>query len=355
MKKYFIIAAAALVALASCSKNEIDTPKQNQIKFNTVTGKATKAPLSGTTYKTTDPTFGVFCYALTDGNNWAANSADGQAYMDKIEISYNGTDKIWEPANTYYWPLSGSLTFTGFSPYSEASKVAYAPATKKLTVTDYVAAATIAAQTDLMWANTQKDLTDNQSTYTSEIETSTLEGVNMVFHHALSQVKFFVKKAAGLDDYTITVNSITFNAMSTGTLTVTDDAPAWGAATVKAAYDSEGSNVVAPNNSEAFAKFGKIVSDNLIGNMMVPQTLTAATPLAADDQTFTITYSLKKGTVNLGQTSKTVALKTTDVTAWEQNKIYNYNIVIDLNKIYFNPTMVDWVDADPQPTDITVK
>lgn len=351
MKKFFILAAAALVAIAACSKNEADTTAYEQsrvINFSTVSGKATKTPLSGTVYKTTDPHFGVFCYALTDGKTWAANSADGQAYMNKIEISYNGTDKIWEPASTYYWPLSGSLTFTGFSPYTEASKVAYAPATKAMTVTGYVAAATTAAQTDLMWANTQKDLTDNQSTYTSESATSTLKGVNMVFHHALSQVIFKVKKAAGLDDYTVTVNSITFNAMSTGTLTVTDDSPVWGAATVKAAYDSEGADVVAPNNSADFAVVGN-------ANMMVPQTLTAENPLAENDQKFVITYSLKKGGVDLGQKEVTVALKTTDVTAWEQNKIYNYNIVIDLNKIYFNPTMVDWVNADPQPTEITVQ
>lgn len=351
MKKYFVIAAAALVALAACSKNEADNAayeQSRQISFSTVAGKATRTPLSGTVYKTTDPTFGVFCYALTSGKTWAANSADGQAYMDKIEISYNGTDKIWEPASVYYWPLSGSLTFTGFSPYTEASKVTYAPATKALTVTNYVAAATTAAQTDLMWANTQKDLTDNQSTYTSESATSTLKGVNMVFHHALSQVIFKVKKAAGLDDYTVTVNSITFNAMSTGTLTVTDDSPVWGAATVKDDYSSEGTDVVAPNNSAAFAQVGN-------ANMMVPQTLTAANPLVENDQKFVITYSLEKSGVDLGQKAVTVALRTTDVTAWEQNKIYNYNIVIDLNKIYFNPTMVDWVNADPQPTEITVQ
>lgn len=350
MKKFFIIAAAAVVALAACSKTEADTTsfeKGKEINFSTVAGKTTKTPLSGTIYKTTDPTFGVFCYALADGKNWASNSADGQLYMNKLEISYNSTDKIWEPTSTYFWPLSGSLTFTGFSPFSENAKVAYAPATKALTVTDYVAAATTAAQTDLMWANTQKDLTDNQSTYTSESATSTLTGVNMVFHHALSQVLFKVKKAKGLDDYTITVKSITFNAMSTGTLTVTDDDPVWGTATISAAYDSEGSNVVAPNFDEDFADFGK-------ANMMVPQSLTAANPLIANDQKFVITYSLKKGAVELGQKDVTVALRTTDVTAWEQNTKYTYNIVIDLKKIYFNPTMVDWVDADPQPTEIKV-
>ena len=340
MKKYFIIAAAALVALAACTKNEIDTPKQNQIKFNTVTGKATKAPLSGTIYKTTDPTFGIFCYALADGKTWAANSADGQTYMNNVEISYNSTDKIWEPASVYYWPLSGSLTFVGYSPYGCAGTVAYAPATKALTVTDFTVKAAAADQEDLMWATTNPDLDDNQSTYTSESATSTLLGVNEVFHHALSQVKFNVKKAEGLDDYTITVNSITFNAYSKGTLTVTEDAPVWSAQGTAIDYDTTGADVEAPDFGEAFAAFG-------VANMPVPQTL------AADTQKFTIEYSLKKGSVDLGSKTETVDLLGTTVTAWAVNTIYNYNIVIDLKKIYFNPTIVEWETGASQ--EITVQ
>ena len=344
MKKYLIIAAAALVALAACTKNEADTTsyeKGKAINFSTVAGKATKTPLSGTVYGTDAPHFGVYSFALpTEGDSWDDDSASSGVYMNQVEISYNGTDKIWEPASTYYWPISGTLTFTGFSPYSEASKVAYNTTSRAMTVTNYVAAANTTNQTDLMWATTQKNLKDNQAVYTPG--GGSLKGVNMIFHHALSQVIFKVKKAAGLDDYTVTVNSITFNAMSTGTLTVTDDTPVWGAATVDADFDSEGSNVPAPNNSDGFAVFGN-------ANMMVPQTLVAAT------QQFEIKYSLKKGTVELGQKTVPVDLRTDDVTAWEQNKIYNYNIVIDLNKIYFNPTMVDWVNADPQPTEITVQ
>lgn len=351
MKKFIFFAAAAVIALASCTKNEADKTAYEQAKvinFNTVAGKATKTPLSGAVYKTTDPHFGVYSFALpTNGQTWAANSATSGLYMDKVEISYNSTDLIWEPASTYFWPLSGTLTFTGFSPISEASKVSYNTTEKKLIVTNYVAAAATANQTDLMWAETQKNLSDNQSTYTDEnSNTSTLRGVNMVFHHALSQVIFKVKKAAGLDDYTVTVNSIIFNAMSTGTLTVTDDTPEWGTATTKANYTSEGSDVIAPNNSAAFAVFGN-------ANMMVPQTLTAEG--SENDQKFDITYSLEKSGVNLGQKTVTIALKTDAVEAWVQNKIYNYNIVIDLNKIYFNPTMVEWDDANPQPTQITVQ
>lgn len=347
MKKIFALAAVAVLALASCSNNTLDpqSQKAREINFSTVTGMNTKAPISGTTYKTTDPTFGIFCYALTAGNTWAANSASGQLYMDNVEISYNGTDKIWEPASVYYWPLSGSLTFVGYSPYGCNGTVAYTPATKVLTVTDFAQAEAVDDQEDLMWATTNPDLTDNQSTYTSELQTSTLLGVNEVFHHALSQVKFNVKKAAGLEAYTLTVNSITFKAYNKGTLTVTNDSPAWSAQaflTGGAAFDfdTEGSDVVAPNNTSDFAAFG-------VANMPVPQTL------ATGVQTFTITYSLEKDGVDLGQ--KTVSnqdLLGATVTAWAANTIYNYNIVIDLNKIYFNPTVVDWTTGASQSIDV---
>ena len=349
MKKFFFLAAAALVALAACTKNELDpnSKEPRPINFNTVAGLNTKAPLSGTVYKTTDPPFGMFCYALVSDKNWTDDSADGQLYMDNETISYVSADKIWEPSTTYYWPLSGSLTFIGYSPKATSGTVAYAKATKALTVTDFTVNSAAASQQDLMWATTQKDLTDNQSTYTSEIpQTSTLTGVNVIFHHALSQIKFNVRKANGLEDYTLTVNSITFKAYNKGTLTVTNDTPAWSGQAFLTGGDAfdfatGGSNVVAPNHANDYAAFG-------VANMPVPQTL------ATGVQTFTITYSLAKGGVDLGQkTVNNVDMLGATVTAWAPNTIYNYNIEIDLNKIYFNPTIVEWETGSSQ--EITAK
>ena len=348
MKKIFALAAVAVLALASCSNNTLDpqSQKAREINFSTVTGMNTKAPISGTTYKTTDPHFGIFAYALAEGETWAANSGSAQLYMDNVEIKHSAADSIWCSDDTYYWPLSGSLTFIGYSPYGCNGTVAYTPATKVLTVTDFAQAEAVDDQEDLMWATTNPDLTDNQSTYTDENSvTSTKNGVNEVFHHALSQVKFNVKKAAGLEAYTLTVNSITFKAYNKGTLTVTNDSPAWSAQAFLTGgdafdFDTEGSDVVAPNNTSDFAAFG-------VANMPVPQTL------ATGVQTFTITYSLEKGGVDLGQ--KTVSnqdLLGATVTAWAANTIYNYNIVIDLNKIYFNPTVDDWTTGASQSIDV---
>lgn len=354
MKKYFIIAVAAVVALAACTKNNVETPSQEarQINFSAVAGKATKAPIESNYYPTDIP-FGVYAYALVAGKNWAEHSAAGQLYMNNETVSYSTTEDaqgIYAPTTTYYWPLSGSLTFIGYSPKATTGTVAYAPATKALTVTDFTVNSAAASQQDLMWATTQADCTDvsvaDKGNYRSSSEDtqSVNKGVNMIFHHALSQVKFNVKKAAGLDSYTITVNSITFHAYNKGTLTVTNDSPAWddqAFLTEGAAfnYNTTGSNVVAPNNASEFAAFG-------VANMPVPQTL------AADTQTFTITYSLSKGGVDLGQKTVTQDLLGATVTSWAANTIYNYNIVIDLKKIYFNPTIESWANGSSQQIDV---
>lgn len=367
MKKYFILAAAAVVALAACSKNYIETPSEETrvINFSAVSGMTTKAPITGNIYGTSAPDFGMFAYALPDrtpdpiAGSWAANSSALTPYMDNVMIKYNNDDHIWEPYDestpayvNYYWPLSGSLTFIGYSPYM-ASGVAYAPASKTLTITNFTQANNINDQKDLMWATTNADLQDNQSVYTPGGGDKT--GVNVVFHHALSQVKFFVKKAAGLEDYTLTVNSITFDAYSKGTFTIANDAITsttaegvtyntnWTSQAKQDAFvfNSGGSNIAAPNYEDAFVQFGTQA------NMPVPQQLANGT------QTFTITYSLSKGGIILGQkTISNVNLLGNDVKAWLPNTIYNYNIVIDLNKIYFNPTVSDWTPTSSQSIDV---
>ena len=352
MKKYFIFAVAAVVALAACTKNEVDlsTQKDHSINFAVVTGKNTKAPIESNYYPNNIP-FGVFCYALTTGT-WAANSSTAQLYMDNETVSYNETDDangIYAPAHTYFWPLSGSLTFVAYSPKNTTGTVAHDKANKVLTVTDFTVNSSAASQQDLMYSDTNADCQENTNGQvghyndgTTNDTPSTKTGVNIVFHHALSQVKFNVKKAAGLDDYTIKVNAISFHAKNKGTLTVTNDSPSWG---TSAAYISgtgafdyiagSGLEVEAPNNSAtSFATFGD-------ANMPVPQALNAA------DQTFTVTYSLSKGSVNLGQkTTDPVDLLGDTVTAWAPNTIYNYNIVIDLKKIYFNPTVEPWTTPE---------
>lgn len=335
MKKLVIFAAAAIATLTACSKIGPDSGNLSNraIHFSAVTGKTTKALITGTYYGTEAPVFGMFTYALASGENWETNHASGQLYMSNVQIKYNNTSDIWEPWSgssfvTYYWPLSGSLTFVGYSPYKE-SGVTYDAATQALTFTDFTVATSAAEQEDLMWASTNADRTNNQNTYSSGSQDtpSTEMGVNVVFHHALSQVCFTISKAAALTDYTVTVNSISFNANKKGTLTVTDDNPSWGTATVDQTFTVGSSNQEAGTSAAAYGE----------AHLAIPQTL--------DAQQFAITYSLKKGDVNLGSKTMNVNLRNGAISSWSNNTKYVYNITIDLNKIYFNPTIEDWTST----------
>ena len=96
MKRFFILATAAIVALASCAKTEVvynDAPEQ--IAFKQITGAMTKA-------FTTDTDLGVFAYQ------------DGGKHFDNLPFAHNGT--AWTNASAF-WPYSGNLTFTVYAPY----------------------------------------------------------------------------------------------------------------------------------------------------------------------------------------------------------------------------------------------
>ena len=116
------VGSGALVALAACTKNEVEKTKEHLINFNTVAMKATKAPIAGTTYSYDLPSFGVFAYYLASGS-WSTSAANSSAvsYMDDVEVAFNDTKDIWAPTSTYYWPLEGSLTFIAYSPKSAAT------------------------------------------------------------------------------------------------------------------------------------------------------------------------------------------------------------------------------------------
>ena len=344
MKKIFALAAVAVLALASCSNNTLDpvNQKAREINFSTVAGKTTRAIITGNVYKTTDPHFGIFAYALAEGETWAANSGSAQLYMDNVEIKHSAADSIWCSDDTYYWPLSGSLTFIGYSPYGCNGTVAYDKANKKLTVTNFTQVAAVADQEDLMYATTNANLTDNQSTYTNENSvTSTKNGVNEVFHHSLSQVCFAVKKATGLSGYEVKVDSIKFLAYSKGTLTVTEDSPAWSDQGTELLFTAAKADSVLVDTE--YRPYGD-------PNMPVPQTL------AADTQKLIVSYSMKTtpGNVTLGHRSDTLDIRTSALTKWDDNVKYVYNIEIGLKKIYFNPTIQDW--TSPATTqDITIQ
>ena len=101
MKRFFILASAAIVALASCAKTQVvykDAPQE--IAFKTVDMPMTKA--------TYDADLGVVAFYM-----------DGQEYFGMSEFKLqNG---VW--TGSKYWPLSTPLKFLAYGPYGAAGTV----------------------------------------------------------------------------------------------------------------------------------------------------------------------------------------------------------------------------------------
>ena len=372
MKKFFILAAAALVAIAACSKNEADTAAYEQsrvINFNTVANKATKAPISGTVYSYDLPSFGVFASYLEKNKTWAANKASATRYMDDVEVSFNDTKDIWAPASTYYWPLEGSLTFIAYSPKAAATAT-FAEATGTLTLSAFTVNTTVASQVDLLYSSVNADRTMNESYYvdgTNSKNSETAEGdkgVNIKFKHALAQGIFKAKTADEVFDagMSFKIDTLVVNAASTAdNMTVVNPADADAAATIttwtnpKTNADFVVRSDDFPNATVATgaANFlGKTLSDP-IGDalLMIPVTAFAGT-----DPTVTVKYTLYRLSDALPMGSKEVTIHFDDiddtVADWQAGKKYVYNLTIDLQKIYFNPSITDWVDGGSQDVDV---
>ena len=101
MKRFFILASAAIVALASCAKTEVvynDAPEQ--IAFKQITGVMTKAPTALTT------SMGVFAYR------------DGNSYFGKTEFANRNSEGYFTAETPVYWPVSGSLDFVLYAPFT---------------------------------------------------------------------------------------------------------------------------------------------------------------------------------------------------------------------------------------------
>lgn len=368
MKKYFIIAAAALVALAACTKNEIDpaskTKDAREINFNTVANKATKAPITGTTYSFNCPSFGVFAYYLASGNwNTTAENTSAVSYMDDVEISFNDTKDIWAPASTYYWPLEGKLTFIAYSPKSAAT-AAFSNA-GVLTLTGFTVNTTVADQVDLLYSAIAADKTQNEDYYEDTANSKDSEnaegdkGVNIQFKHALSQVIFKAKTADEVYDAGLSfkVNSITVNAASTATsMTVTNPTDAqlasaittWTTPSTNANFAVRSTDFPEAANTYLTKTLSDPIGDALL---MIPVTAFAGT-----DPTVTVSYTLYRMSDNVDLGTKEVSIHFDDiddvVTNWQAGKKYVYNLTIDLQKIYFNPTVTDWVDGGSQNVDV---
>ena len=367
MKKVLFFALAAGVALAACTKNEVRPVEVDQeITFQAVVDKAaTKAGTFDNNVKyPTDRPFGTFAFFYDDENGY---SKSAPKYIDNAEVKNTGatTGSAWTTNPKYYWPKQGYLTFMSYSPYAELSEtVTCAPTTEAMAEIKIPNWNVNAHQdVDIMIA----DRVDNQQANGSNDDYT---GVPTVFRHKLAQlVKFSVQTKYDFGNLKsgapqagsklfflkkIKLQKIVTNgSFSSGAQPSSSSIGKWtpltsdeGTDYIWYENDKTGSDLVQDGeyefNTEAVAlSSGTIASNGYL--LVLPQTFAAS-----DTKIIEITYVIRSYTSATAYSDETVVQSFNIHSAtpsWDINKKYSFTITVDLNQIYWAPSVENWEDG----------
>ncbi|MEE0235050.1 MAG: fimbrillin family protein [Bacteroidales bacterium] len=343
--KRFAIAALILLSVLACTKSNIQYEPTGEISLRPVAEKATKAAHTTTAYGEGAPAFNVWAW-WADVNPGAAvdtylASNEVTPYISDGEFVHRGSGS-WGGSTPYYWPTRGSLVFAGYSPSQTlGGTFDYDVKTGKFTAKDYVQSHYIDQTVDLMWFDRTKFHNTNDNV---NGKGQTVNGVPVVFHHALSWLEFRVVRKAD-----VPANWLITELDLTGIETKADfDSKADSQWTNHSASSNirvwNGSYLALPDNPVSGSPKENVLESTPNGVVVIPQTCTDG---AAN---LVVTYNLKKydGTDDSWLRAQTVTLPLTagtDGNAWLPGKKYVYTIVFGNNEIRISPTVQDWDDG----------
>lgn len=335
MKKFFLFAAMAGVALTGCVKTESEVAVKsdsNRIVFDSpVVSSVTRALITDAVYPTNE-SFSVFAQHENEGQS--------TLYMSDVKASYDGGTNSWIPEGNYYWPKQGTLSFAAYSP-AEAKGDVFTSVTwdaaSGFGISGFNAETNNDATKlyDLMYSDYAEDKTkgdqvaDNPNYY----------GVQLKFNHALSALIF---KAQTKDDYanaTIKITNIeVLNPVANGNLTTVNGNPS----TASWTPGTEAVSMSVTGIADAALTSTSTPQGNAM--LMIPQTFDG-------DVKVKITYTMQ---MNSGEPvtqtyEKVLNTLTENGTAtahadWKMATRYTYNIIIGLDEIHFAPTVEPWED-----------
>ncbi len=343
MKKVFLI-AAAVVALAACSKNEVlpSSSINNEISFNV-------APRTKATPETFDThnVFASWAYYLPKGSTWdtRATGVTPQEYIVGRTISYQ-TDGTWkETGKTYYWPKDGGkLTFFAYSLNRNNLTLKGGDSHFTCNAGTGISGAidlTANKNTDFMVADIAKDKEANETAYS-------FNGVPTLFKHKLSKVACTVKKAADYPNVKFQLNKIEFLSVShyaTYGQFVND-----GAGTIK--------EVITPGRKDNQVYTSETQEITLTATAVAKEDVVIYIPQKFDDATskirvtYTITTTVEGSTTPVVQTVVREYPISDKFAEWEMGKKYIFNLTFSLDEILWAPAVEPWVDAPAGSIDV---
>ena len=401
MKKFFFI-AAAVVAMAACTKTEVqfnETADSNKIGFEVANYAAqTKANVALTNADDALYQFHTYAYQFpklgdavefmnTDIFAWSENMA--------AKVTTGTSIYVWAPENDYYWPKTGYINFYSYAGTQYPTESVSAD---KKTVTLAYENKTIASTDNFMVADAALRFNANQETYKvdgTEGSAHVTKGVPTLFRHMLAKLKMDVKiqipadkvsantiwKVEILDGYDIDGNSTIADAeksqiypVNKGTLTLTNaDALAADAAlnttTQQWNRTQTGADVVSGWKPGDTNELIQLHAANVL-TLPVNGTESTATeellamrtvmPQLTENVAFKLIYKVQAlhGTDVFMEEIRTVGIDAAadlhdllgSIAQWESNKKITYHIIIDpvSEKVTFDPAVeaYDEVEAN---------
>ena len=345
MKRFFL-AALAIAAIASCTKNEVvSVPDQSEITFQTVATKAAQ-PFD------TDNKFISYAWFLPKDEEWATDPTASSEYISGAVIGYNSTLKAWKAADTYYWPKQGSLTFFAWTVNTDATPsltdaTVACTNTNGITVTAYDL--TKNKNVDFLVADIAEDQTENTTTISPWNA-----GVPTVFRHALSKLEFKVvtvdnsgdPKDYSSEDVSFTLKSIVLTGVNnnktyaqgniTSDHTWTEASPVVEIASLPVYTNASGFNV-----TNTVQTLSPSVDDYSI---VLPQAMDEA--VDANDMleiVYDITTSYT-GTPVTETVSQSVKLSDIYASGWQPTTNYVLTIKLGIKEIYWAPSVEPWTN-----------
>jgi hypothetical protein len=316
--------------LTACTQNEIGTSELNEVGFNAVVRKNTKAIISGTTFADSLK-FKVWGYYTQEGDFSDVEATAAPNFMKGVEISYIESEQTWRnDTNHYYWPNQGKVGIYAFYPETMAPAFAW---NTGATIADYTISQNT-QETDLMYAYNVGPKQD---------------ALPMVFNHALSQIEFRYQTNDTYADATVKINSITFknvdltadfnqnNSLATPTA-------GWSKNTDQTLdysyYAQTSAAAVETAQGTPAATYGAPL-------LFIPQTAATAdvvftvSMLNTDDIEYTFNIALNPATAN-----------NATATEWLMGKKYIYTLNFKLDEINFAPSINDWVEVQVSTVDM---
>lgn len=329
MKKFFLIAVAACVALASCTKNEVAPSDPQEITY--LTAPVVKA--LGPNQSAFDDANRFRTWAFHDQADWSSASTTAQLYLGgTLGLEIKKVGDVWKNADqAYYWPKTGKLTFYSYSlnkteTFLTAGTVACS--NSGITVTGYDVVENL--DVDFMVADQAENLTENTTTYLTS-------GVPTLFRHKLSNVIFKVQTADDYDGKTFTLKSITLNGVAKVANYAQNPggAEAWG--------HTSTTNIIFSNTSQEFSKT-TVITPTANQSYYIPQVFEDS-----DDVNVTIVYDIttENGSATPAKETVTETKKLRDIfTSWAIGTKYTCTVTVSLNEILWDPAVEKWTEDD---------